>query len=60
MRLSKELKDLEMNHLVKKTVLSRFPPTVEHSITEHTPTHNNVMMALREWGLVHRKKIIGK
>lgn len=58
--LSKELKDLEMNHLVKRTVYDTFPPTVEYSTTEHTATLNNVMSALREWGLVHRKKIIGK
>ncbi|UUW08751.1 helix-turn-helix transcriptional regulator [Flavobacterium plurextorum] len=58
--LSKELKDLEMNHLVKRTVYDTFPPTVEYSITEHTATLNNVMDALSEWGTVHRIKIIGK
>ena len=58
--LSKELKDLEMNHLVKRTVYDTFPPTVEYSVTEHTVTLNNVMDALSEWGTVHRMKIIGK
>jgi DNA-binding HxlR family transcriptional regulator len=57
--LSKELKDLEVNRLVKRTVHSTFPPTVEYSATEHTATLNDVMLALREWGLVHRKRIIG-
>lgn len=58
--LSKELKDLEVNHLVKRTVYDTFPPTVEYSVTEHTATLNDVMKSLREWGMIHRKKIIGK
>lgn len=33
--LSKELKDLEVNQLVKRTVYDSFPPKVEYSITEH-------------------------
>ncbi len=45
--LSKELKDLEMNHLVKRTVYDTFPPTVEYEITEHTETLSQVMEALR-------------
>jgi DNA-binding HxlR family transcriptional regulator len=58
--LSKELKALEVNHLVKRTVYDTFPPTVEYAVTEHATTLNDVMMALREWGLVHRKRIMGK
>ena len=58
--LSKELKDLETNHLVKRTVYDTFPPTVEYEITEHTETLGKVMEALRDWGINHRKKIIGK
>ena len=58
--LSKELKELEMNHPVKRTVHNTFPPTVEYSVTEHTATLDEVMTALSNWGNVHRKKIIGK
>lgn len=58
--LSKELKDLEANHLVKRTVYDTFPPTVEYTVTEHTATLHEVMIALYNWGKVHRKKIIGK
>ena len=58
--LSKELKDLEMNHLVKRTVYDTFPPKVEYSVTEHTKTLNEVMHALSDWGTNHRRKIIGK
>ena len=58
--LSKELKDLEMNHLVKRTVYDTFPPTVEYSVTEHTQTLQDVMFTLSEWGALHRSKIIGR
>jgi DNA-binding HxlR family transcriptional regulator len=58
--LSKELKYLEMNHLVNRTVYDTFPPTVEYSVTEHTATLHDVIVALRDWGTIHRKKIIGK
>jgi DNA-binding HxlR family transcriptional regulator len=58
--LSKELKDLEVNQLVKRTVYDTFPPTVEYAFTEHAKTLKNVIDALKEWGFVHRKKIMGQ
>lgn len=58
--LSKELKELEQNQLVKRTVHDTFPPTVEYSRTEHAKSLGNVLHELRSWGMLHRKKIIGK
>ena len=58
--LSKELKDLETNQLVKREVYDTFPPTVEYAITPHGRSLENVIKELRNWGLSHRKKIIGK
>ncbi|MFP9116014.1 winged helix-turn-helix transcriptional regulator [Flavobacterium sp. RHBU_3] len=58
--LSKELKDLEMNKLVKRTVLDTFPPTVEYRWTAHSYTLGNVMCALEEWGRLHRETVIGR
>ena len=55
--LSKELKDLEINHLVKRTVYDTFPPTVEYSITAHGKSLEKVVTELRNWGLAHRKKV---
>jgi len=57
--LSKELKDLEINKLVIRTVYDTFPPTVEYSRTEHSKSLTNVIMALKDWGTLHRKEIIG-
>jgi len=58
--LSKELKSLEMNKLLKREVYDTFPPTVEYSITAHGKSLEKVLEELHYWGLAHRKKIIGK
>jgi DNA-binding HxlR family transcriptional regulator len=58
--LSKELKDLEENHLVVRKVYDSFPPIVEYSTTKHTETLHTVIYALREWGYLHRKKVVEK
>lgn len=58
--LSKELKNLEANKLIKRDVYDTFPPTVEYSITAHGKSLEKVMEELHYWGLLHRKKIIGK
>lgn len=58
--LAKELKELEINQLIKRTVHNGFPSTVEYSITPHGAAVENVMIALKDWGEQHRKIIIGK
>jgi DNA-binding HxlR family transcriptional regulator len=57
--LSKELKDLEMNQLVKRTVYNSMPVTVEYSMTKYGRSLEKVIEALRDWGISHRKRIIG-
>lgn len=57
--LSKELKELEMNQLIKRTLYDAFPPVVEYSITSHGKSLEKVIDELRDWGVTHRKKIHG-
>ena len=57
--LSKELKELEMNHLVKRTVKDTRPVTVIYSITEYGKTCQSVIYELHRWGEQHRNKIKG-
>ncbi|MBE7174681.1 MAG: helix-turn-helix transcriptional regulator [Williamsia sp.] len=57
--LSKELKNLEANQLVKRSVYDTFPPTVEYTITPHGLSLEKVIEELHYWGLAHRKEIIG-
>ena len=56
--LSKELKILEENLLIKRTVYDTFPPTVEYQTTKHSESLEKVMIELKNWGELHRKKII--
>ena len=57
--LSKELKNLESNKLIKRDVYDTFPPTVEYSITAHGESLERVMEELHFWGLAHRQLIMG-
>ena len=58
--LSKELKELEMHYLVKRTVYDSLPVTVEYTLTAYADTLEPMINALRDWGILHRKKIGGK
>jgi DNA-binding HxlR family transcriptional regulator len=58
--LSKELKALELNRIVVRTIHNTFPPTVEYAITEHGASLHKVIASLGEWGTTHRHVIIGK
>ena len=57
--LSKELKDMEVNQLVTRTVLTGFPVRTEYKPTEHSKTLKNVILELQNWGITHRRKIFG-
>ncbi len=58
--LSKELQDLEMNHLVSRTVLNTKPITVEYAVTEYGATLAPVINELAKWGIEYRKSVYGK
>lgn len=58
--LSKELRDLEINKVVKRVVYDTVPPTVEYEITAYGTSVKTVLNAMHKWGKDHRKKIIGK
>ena len=57
--LSKELKDLELNKLVKRTVLDTQPISVQYQLTEYGLTLQTIVKNLTEWGIEHRRVIIG-
>ncbi|RFM34072.1 transcriptional regulator [Chitinophaga silvisoli] len=58
--LSKELKELEVNKLVKRTVLDTQPVTVQYELTKHGLSLKTIIKELTDWGIRHRKEIIGK
>lgn len=55
--LSKELQDLEMNHLVSRTVMNTKPITVEYSITEFGATLTPLIDELAKWGVAYRASV---
>ena len=55
--LSTELKDLELNGFVKRTVFTGTPVVVEYELTEYSDTLENVLQALSDWGSMHREKV---
>jgi DNA-binding HxlR family transcriptional regulator len=58
--LSKELKDLEVNGIVKRKVYDTTPVTVEYELTPSGESFKKVLDVMVEWGLQHRESIIGK
>lgn len=57
--LSKELRELEANLLIKRTVFD-LPPKIEYSITDHGKSLHSVIIELCKWGLQHRKVVSQK
>jgi DNA-binding HxlR family transcriptional regulator len=55
--LSKELKELEMNGLVTRTVCDTRPITVEYALTDYSESLSEVIMAMHKWGTEHRERI---
>ncbi len=58
--LSKELKDMEENQLITRTVLNGFPVRTEYAPTDHSKTLKKVILELYNWGVNHRRKIFGE
>jgi DNA-binding HxlR family transcriptional regulator len=55
--LSHELKELELNGFVKRTIYDETPVVVEYELTEYSDTLDEVVDALSEWGARHRVKV---
>lgn len=58
--LSKELKDLEENKLIIRSIVNGFPVRTEYTVTKHALTLQKVIKELQNWGSKHRKEIFGK
>lgn len=58
--LSKELKELEVNGIVSRTVHNTIPVAVEYELTKSGYSIGDVLEVMVEWGLQHRKLIMGK
>ncbi|WP_228520468.1 helix-turn-helix domain-containing protein [Flavobacterium sp. CSZ] len=58
--LSKELRDLENNGIVKRSVYNTVPVTVEYELTASGYSFRKVIGIMLEWGMEHRNGFINK
>jgi DNA-binding HxlR family transcriptional regulator len=58
--LSQELRDLEANGLVKRTILDTRPITVEYALTPYGVTLKDIIEDMEKWGRTHRQVIMNQ
>jgi DNA-binding HxlR family transcriptional regulator len=58
--LSQELKALEVNQIITRTLYDSMPVTVEYSLTPLGKTMNNLLEEILNWGMHFRKEVLGK
>jgi DNA-binding HxlR family transcriptional regulator len=55
--LSRELKEMEMNKLITRTVYPDTPVRIEYKVTEYCKTLVPLIQTMIDWGMLHRQKI---
>jgi DNA-binding HxlR family transcriptional regulator len=58
--LSQELKALEENKIITRTLFDSMPVTVEYALTPLGLSMKNLLVELRTWGKHFRSEIVGK
>ncbi|GLQ29598.1 winged helix-turn-helix transcriptional regulator [Litoribrevibacter albus] len=58
--LTKQLRELEADNLIIRTVYPEIPPKVEYSMSAYGETLVPVIHALREWGIRHLEGLESK
>lgn len=58
--LAKELRELEINKLIKKTPIGKTGDVYEYSITPYGRTLKKLITEIEMWGIKHREQIMGK
>lgn len=54
--LTKQLRELEEDEILARTIYAEIPPRVEYSVTTHGETLLPVIDAMTEWGLAQMAK----
>jgi len=58
--LSRELKEMEANQIIRRTVYDTTPATVEYSATDYCYSFRDIILEMIKWGQNHRKWIKAK
>lgn len=56
--LSKELKELEVNHIVERRIIDDFPPVVTYTFTEYSKALAPMIDSLIGWAAAHRNEVL--
>jgi DNA-binding HxlR family transcriptional regulator len=54
--LTVQLRDLESQGVITRTIFAEVPPRVEYALSEHGKSLRDVMRALAEWGKSHLER----
>ena len=58
--LSRELKELEANLVIRRTATPDSPVMVEYSATDYCHSFGDIILEMIKWGKSHRERIKGK
>lgn len=58
--LSKELKDLVMNNLVKRTQSNTIPVSVEYELTDFGKSLHDIIDSMGKWGMKYREQLFNR
>jgi DNA-binding HxlR family transcriptional regulator len=60
--LTQQLRELERDNIINRTVFNQVPPKVEYSLTGEGKTLRDVLIAMSVWGenRIKQKQIIGE
>lgn len=56
--LSKELKEMEMNKLVRRRIYPDTPVLIVYEPTEHCLSFGNIIQAMIDWGKAHKQVVV--
>jgi DNA-binding HxlR family transcriptional regulator len=56
--LTLQLRELESDGLVSRTVFAEVPPRVDYALTPFGESLRDVLLAMRAWGIAHRKDVL--
>ena len=54
--LTQQLKEMEENNLIIRTVYSQIPPKVEYSLSESGKELSDIFIAMKDWGVKYADK----
>ncbi|WP_046214128.1 winged helix-turn-helix transcriptional regulator [Paenibacillus wulumuqiensis] len=51
--LTRQLRELESDELINRTIYAEVPPRVEYSLTDKGKSLTSILLSLQNWGLEH-------